>query len=132
MAFTTIERAKSAGRSLPALPIVTLAKPKSQGAVQISINIDVAASVGLHKGDFVGLEIGAGEDDGWLRITKATRGFRLGNCGANDKRVKFSSASIVRHLSDFPATVCRHVISGEALLVEIPKRLRTVALTVDA
>lgn len=127
MAFTKIDRATHSGPRVPALPTITLSKPKSQGAVQVSINIDVAARAGLYKGDYVALEVGAGEDDGWLRITKATDatdGFRLGNSGAGDKRIKFSSASIIRHIPDFPSAICRHVISGDAILVEIPSRLR--------
>lgn len=133
MAFTKIDRATHSGPRVPALPTITLSKPKSQGTVQVSINIDVAARAGLYKGDYVALEVGAGEDDGWLRITKATDGFRLGNSGASDKRIKFSSASIIRHIPDFPSAICRHVISGDAILVEIPSRLRAAnPLTIAA
>ena len=132
MAFTAIQKLAHRGRGFEARPVVTLAKPKNQHAVQVSINVDVASAVGLAKGDYIALEVGTGEDDGWLRITKAGAGFKIGRSRANEKRVKFAVSAILRHVSVFPATVCRHAISGESLLIEIPARLRPTTLSVVA
>ncbi len=127
MAFTLIEKSTNRVNGRVAATDVRLAKSIKNGCVQVSVPLTIAEPLGWQKGDKVRLEAGTGEDDGWFRVAKHSNGFVIGRSGDNDKRLKFASSGILRHLrhlKSFPATSCRHIVSGDALLIEVPARLR--------
>ncbi len=132
MAFTLIEKSIHRLSGRVAVTDVRMMKTARNGCVQVSIALPIVAPLGWERGNTVQVEAGTGDDDGWLRVTRSSSGYKVGCYRDNDKRLKFACAGILRHLKNFPTVSCRHVVANNALLVEIPARLRGATLSVSA
>ena len=127
MAFATIEKT-ARGREKSTACAVALTKYKTQSAA-ICINEVTAARLGWKHKDKAIIQIGSGDDDGWIAVQSLPSGgngasaFSFGREGATNN-LRISASKLLPHISHSPKIECKFQIVAGVLFIKIPERLR--------